>query len=207
MKLKMKSTKTASANVLFIIGALCCLWAMLLLEECGCHQVHYAHDEKDDRHADGNDTADSKKSLHDPKIASKEHITEHLEEEAHMNFTDMTADELEFYYFKLHDLDNNTKLDGLEIYKALVHSIPEADFEKYSREYLKKLKTTKNLSDEQLVEAKSDMKTKYYSNIVDNILDTDDVNFDGYITYPEFVTGRKAYEQEKEVPTKGVPKT
>ena len=27
----------------------------------------------------------------------------------------MTADELQFYYFKQHDYDNNNKLDGIEL--------------------------------------------------------------------------------------------
>ena len=34
---------------------------------------------------------------------------------------EMTEEELEFHYFKLHDYDNNNKLDGVEIGKALTH--------------------------------------------------------------------------------------
>lgn len=33
----------------------------------------------------------------------------------------MTEEELEFHYFKMHDYDNNNKLDGVEIGKALTH--------------------------------------------------------------------------------------
>ena len=33
----------------------------------------------------------------------------------------MTEEELEFHYFKLHDYDNNNKLDGVEIVKAITH--------------------------------------------------------------------------------------
>ena len=33
----------------------------------------------------------------------------------------MSEVELEFYYFKMHDYDNNNKLDGLEIVTAVTH--------------------------------------------------------------------------------------
>lgn len=33
----------------------------------------------------------------------------------------MSEEELEFHYFKMHDYDNNNKLDGVEIGKALTH--------------------------------------------------------------------------------------
>lgn len=33
----------------------------------------------------------------------------------------MTEEELQFYYFKLHDFDQNNMLDGLEIIKAIKH--------------------------------------------------------------------------------------
>lgn len=34
----------------------------------------------------------------------------------------MTDDELEFYFFQVHDLDKNLKLDGLEILQAILHT-------------------------------------------------------------------------------------
>lgn len=40
----------------------------------------------------------------------------------HKSLEDMSDDELEFHYFKLHDFDNNTKLDGLEILNAIQHT-------------------------------------------------------------------------------------
>lgn len=33
----------------------------------------------------------------------------------------MTDEELEFYYFQMHDTDKNSKLDGLEILQAIFH--------------------------------------------------------------------------------------
>lgn len=33
----------------------------------------------------------------------------------------MSEEELQFHYFKLHDNDDNNKLDGLELVKSLIH--------------------------------------------------------------------------------------
>lgn len=33
----------------------------------------------------------------------------------------MSEQELQFYYFKLHDYNNDNKLDGLELTKAITH--------------------------------------------------------------------------------------
>lgn len=34
----------------------------------------------------------------------------------------MTEEELEFYYFQVHDTDKNSKLDGLELLQAILHT-------------------------------------------------------------------------------------
>lgn len=33
----------------------------------------------------------------------------------------MSDQELQFHYFKMHDADNNNKLDGCELIKSLIH--------------------------------------------------------------------------------------
>lgn len=33
----------------------------------------------------------------------------------------MSEAELQFHYFKMHDSDNNNKLDGCELIKSLIH--------------------------------------------------------------------------------------
>lgn len=45
----------------------------------------------------------------------------------HKDVSQMTDDEKSFYYFKIHDTDNNDNLDGLEMMKAAVHR--HGDFE------------------------------------------------------------------------------
>lgn len=54
------------------------------------------------------------------------HIQEDLEQHSdsmvqHRNISDMTEDEKNFFYFKLHDSDNNDVLDGLELLRAATH--------------------------------------------------------------------------------------
>lgn len=39
----------------------------------------------------------------------------------HKDVSEMTDDEKSFYFFKVHDTDNNNNLDGLEMIKAALH--------------------------------------------------------------------------------------
>lgn len=47
------------------------------------------------------------------------HMQEHLN--ANIDTSKMTEQELQFHYFKMHDADNNNKLDGCELIKSLIH--------------------------------------------------------------------------------------
>lgn len=38
------------------------------------------------------------------------------------DLSNMTNEELDFYYFHLHDTDHNSMLDGLEILQAVMHT-------------------------------------------------------------------------------------
>lgn len=54
-------------------------------------------------------------------------ISRHIEEDLtgmhvnHKDVSEMTDEEKSFYYFKIHDTDNNDNLDGLEMIKAAIH--------------------------------------------------------------------------------------
>uniref|UniRef100_UPI00398E4FD3 multiple coagulation factor deficiency protein 2 homolog n=1 Tax=Pristiophorus japonicus TaxID=55135 RepID=UPI00398E4FD3 len=57
-------------------------------------------------------------------------MSTHLEEElkhhlGEVDLDEMSIEELEFYYFTLHDFDKNMHLDGLEIMTALEESLEE----------------------------------------------------------------------------------
>jgi multiple coagulation factor deficiency protein 2 len=45
----------------------------------------------------------------------------HIQEDMGRSLDGMSDEELEFYYFKLHDFDKNSLLDGLEMLKAIYH--------------------------------------------------------------------------------------
>ena len=47
------------------------------------------------------------------------HIGEHVG--MPVDTSKMSEQELQFHYFKMHDADNNNKLDGCEMVKSLIH--------------------------------------------------------------------------------------
>ena len=47
------------------------------------------------------------------------HIGEHMG--LPVDTSRMSEQELQFHYFKMHDADNNNKLDGCELVKSLIH--------------------------------------------------------------------------------------
>ncbi|KAF6017178.1 hypothetical protein EB796_024508 [Bugula neritina] len=104
---------------------------------------------------------DDKKKL--KETADKEHVIEELQDQINVNNSKtkhMTDEEIQFNYFRVHDLDGNSLLDGLEILKAVLHS-------KYSTE--------------------QDTNITSAVETVDNYLEREDLNNDGYITFAEFM--------------------
>ena len=61
--------------------------------------------------------------LHDSnRIHDREHIKEHLHGVlGDPDLSKLSEEELQFHYFKMHDNDNNNKLDGTELIKSLIH--------------------------------------------------------------------------------------
>ncbi|XP_052766087.1 multiple coagulation factor deficiency protein 2 homolog isoform X1 [Mya arenaria] len=107
-----------------------------------------------------------------------EHIKEHLKDVVEKPKEEMSDEELEFHYFKLHDYDGNNKLDGVEITKAITH-FHEAKSKTAEEGDEEKVANSKVFSDEEI------------ANIVDMVLKEDDLNNDGYIEYVEFVTAQR----------------
>jgi hypothetical protein len=118
--------------------------------------------------------------------------------QAHIDTSNMSEQELQFHYFKMHDSDGkscqhssdhtgddsadhfcpgNNKLDGLELVKSLIHWHDEANHDPKSGRPAPEAKIFK---DEEL------------QNMIDPILDSDDKNKDGFIDYPEFIAAQQA---------------
>jgi multiple coagulation factor deficiency protein 2 len=101
----------------------------------------------------------------------------HIEEDLtgmhvhHKDVNEMTEDEKSFYYFKIHDTDNNDNLDGLEMIKAAIHR--HENFE---------------LADE----------LTHVTNVVDEFLDFADLNRDGFLNYAEYVKAMNSTNESNE---------
>ncbi|KAM6997100.1 multiple coagulation factor deficiency protein 2 isoform 1-T1 [Tautogolabrus adspersus] len=96
-------------------------------------------------------------------IQDKDHIMEHLEGVIEQPEKDMTPQELQLHYFKMHDYDGNNLLDGLELATAITH-----------------------VHREERGEDSQPMKEEDLISLIDDVLKDDDKNNDGYIDYAEF---------------------
>ncbi|XP_055698676.1 multiple coagulation factor deficiency protein 2 homolog isoform X2 [Phlebotomus papatasi] len=111
----------------------------------------------------------------------RDHIKEHLD--VPIDTSKMTEQELQFHYFKMHDSDNNNKLDGCELIKSLIHWHEQGSKEHHEGQPQIEEKL---FSDEELVA------------LIDPILQMDDLSRDGYIDYPEFIKAQqKAAKQQR----------
>ncbi|XP_036323673.1 glutenin, low molecular weight subunit-like isoform X1 [Rhagoletis pomonella] len=114
------------------------------------------------------------------------HIQEHMQIPIDTN--KMSEAELQFHYFKMHDSDNNNKLDGCELIKSLIHWHEQGSKEQQHNEQAPHVEE-KIFSDEELVA------------LIDPILQMDDTSRDGYIDYPEFIKAQQkavAASQQKQ---------
>ncbi|XP_048199548.1 multiple coagulation factor deficiency protein 2 homolog [Perognathus longimembris pacificus] len=99
-----------------------------------------------------------KNTVHD-----QEHIMEYLEDVINKPEAEMSPQELQLHYFKMHDYDGNNLLDGLELSTAITHVHKEEGSEQ-----------APPMSEDELI------------NIIDGVLRDNDRNNDGYIDYAEF---------------------
>ncbi|XP_045164269.1 putative mediator of RNA polymerase II transcription subunit 26 [Mercenaria mercenaria] len=129
-------------------------------------------------------------SFNDPKITQdEEHLREHLKDEINLqNKAKMSPEEMEFHYFRLHDTNNDTHLDGIEIMQAMAHMLPVPELE-----LSEKLGKSKEQQEEMMKERYQGMQ-KYYEDMIDRVLYDDDVDKDGYLTYSEFARARRREE-------------
>ncbi|XP_030603444.1 multiple coagulation factor deficiency protein 2 [Archocentrus centrarchus] len=96
-------------------------------------------------------------------VQDKDHIMEHLDGVIDKPEKDMSPQELQLHYFKMHDYDGNNLLDGLELATAISH-----------------------VHREERGENSPPMKEEELIALIDDVLRDDDKNNDGYIDYAEF---------------------
>jgi len=113
---------------------------------------------------------------------------EHIKAQVKNDYIDtekMDDNSLLMQYFRKHDTDNNLKLDGLELLKAIAgmdddHHHDDDDETGEGAE-----------AAEEDDAPKSTFKVDEIIPIVDSILEQDDKNKDGYINWPEFISRQK----------------
>ncbi|XP_069624738.1 multiple coagulation factor deficiency protein 2 [Ranitomeya imitator] len=96
-------------------------------------------------------------------VHDKDHIMEHLEGVVQKPEAEMSPQELQLHYFKMHDYDGNNLLDGLELATAISHVHREGNND-----------NTQTISEPELIA------------MIDDVLRDDDMNNDGFIDYAEF---------------------
>lgn len=114
---------------------------------------------------------------------------------------EMTEEERNWLFFKVHDLDGNGKLDGLEMYySATHHSLSQAD---HDHEHEVDEEDDEDEDDEKLEGAQfkllsakghgesEDLNFNHVIDILDSFLEVADLNKDGYLHYPEYAAALK----------------
>ncbi|XP_062375108.1 multiple coagulation factor deficiency protein 2 isoform X2 [Sardina pilchardus] len=139
------------------------IWTFLFLSAL-CLPTVYSHG------AEHGETQGGEQDGHPPiirldknMVQDKDHIMEHLEGVIDKPETDMSPQELQLHYFKMHDYDGNNLLDGLELATAITH-----------------------VHKEERGEDSQPMKEEDLISLIDDVLRDDDKNNDGYIDYAEF---------------------
>ena len=102
------------------IVSLCFLTLLVNVIEC-----HQGHQDAQPVQPQGQPVNQHQEQQHHDPMSShidKEHVLEHLDGVINKPKEQMTHEEQNFYYFKLHDYDNNNMLDGLELVSAFVHN-------------------------------------------------------------------------------------
>ncbi|XP_071080369.1 uncharacterized protein [Haliotis cracherodii] len=118
---------------------------------------------------------------------NEQHIKEHMQNEMNTQ-RQMSPQELEFHYFRLHDTNNDTMLDGLEILQALSHMLPPNNLQPHE---------VQGKTEEQVETMRQDrhkLMFKNYVEIIDKVLRDDDRDGNGYLSYPEYVLARRRDE-------------
>ncbi|GMT10707.1 hypothetical protein PFISCL1PPCAC_2004, partial [Pristionchus fissidentatus] len=97
------------------------------------------------------------------EIHDEEHLKQHMEDK--IDISKMTDEQQKFYYFSMHDLNKDNRIDGIEIMKALAH-----DHES------EKSGPGVSINDEEAM-----------IKMVDMVLTDSDFNGDGFIDYAEYI--------------------
>lgn len=140
------------------------VWSCMLLVS-SCLPSACSHEEQDQQQQPAEDTEghQAHHGLDKNMVRDRDHIMEHLEGVIDKPEKEMSSQELQLHYFKMHDYDGNNLLDGLELATAITHVHKE-----------ERGGDSQPMKEEDLI------------SLIDDVLSDDDKNNDGYIDYAEF---------------------
>lgn len=140
------------------------MWSCLLLVS-SCLPSVCSHEEQDQQQQPEEVTEghQAHHGLDKNMVQDRDHIMEHLEGVIDKPEKEMSSQELQLHYFKMHDYDGNNLLDGLELATAITHVHKE-----------ERGGDSQPMKEEDLI------------TLIDDVLSDDDKNNDGYIDYAEF---------------------
>jgi len=124
-------------------------------------------------------------------LQDADHLSEHLRGIfSDEQLSAMSAADREFHYFKLHDNDNNERLDGLEMLNAIGHVV-EADHDLILGHRPPESLTPDESRKLQKARLRHQHHMAYIYDMVDRMLVESDKDKDGYISYAEYVGARR----------------
>lgn len=131
------------------------------------------------------------------------HVAKHLEGTVdEQNVRNISDDEMRYHYFQSHDFDGNRALDGLEILKAILHVLPDKTGDAKSGDVVSSADSAEtNSSADSENGGGQPETTEFYIEVIDRVLNEDDKDKDGFLSYPEFVIASEraaASQQESE---------
>ncbi|KAG8183016.1 hypothetical protein JTE90_017103 [Oedothorax gibbosus] len=155
----------------------CALWLVFIAEAHIRHEGHTHYQPKEDG---------SKNLLKDKAyVRDYEHVKEDLQDLYNKDFAaELSEMELESYYFQLHDLNHDQKLDGLELLAAMNHVLNRED-EISQKDLLENPQVKESLQNWWNTKFKED------SEYIDEMLKEEDLDQDGYLSYAEFISARQ----------------
>ncbi|XP_053945252.1 uncharacterized protein LOC128854851 isoform X1 [Anastrepha ludens] len=119
------------------------------------------------------------------------HIQEHMQ--VPIDTSKMSEAELQFHYFKMHDSDNNNKLDGCELIKSLIHwHVQGVHNKQHGKQHDKQHEQGQETHDDAKEDAGKVYSDESLSNMIDYVLKQMDLNNDGYVDYTEYRKSEEA---------------
>ncbi|XP_052896556.1 multiple coagulation factor deficiency protein 2 homolog [Anopheles moucheti] len=136
-------------------------------------------------HHPGGDFSRKSEKLHldDHLQPEREHLEDDLKRLpiGEQSLTEMSEDEKNFYYFKLHDSDNNDNLDGLEMLHAATHHHSKADGQLHGID-----QNSKHTSDDR-APFLEDEEFNHIIEVIDDFIEFADTDKNGLLNYPEYI--------------------